>query len=67
MHMIRHQAVSPEGDAFLFSVFLEQAKIIRIVIVAEKYLLPSVSALDDMMGDAGDDDAGDTGHIYSSK
>jgi len=41
---------------------LEKIAVQRIIRILEECLLPAIAALGDMIGDAGDNEAGKTGH-----
>ena len=60
MNMVRHQTINPENEPRLVSVFLEKFEIINSIFVMKKDRLATIPPLNDMMGNTGDDDAGDT-------
>jgi len=60
--VVWHQAIGPAGDALPAALARQQIAIKLIVVIAEKHSLAPVAALRDMMGKAGDDEAGDAGH-----
>ncbi len=65
MHVVRHQRPSPNRDAGVLAVFLQQVEISRVIVVAEERPLAAVAALSDMMRNPTDDAArqtGQTGH-----
>ena len=62
MDVIGHQTPSPHRDSGLPDRRREQIAIGGVVAVRKKDLLPAIAALRDMIGQAGDDDACETGH-----
>jgi len=60
--VVRHQAPGPDLDPALVAPFGHQGELCSVVVVAEEGLLPTVTPLGDVMGDAGGYDAGDSGH-----
>jgi hypothetical protein len=62
MHMVRHQAPSPDLSLRLLRRHAQLIEIKAVIIIGKKHLLAPVAALGDVMGKAGNDDAGETGH-----
>ena len=60
--MVGHQAPGPHLDLGRAAVLRQQIAVERVILVAEKGARAAVAALGDMMRNAGDDDAGETGH-----
>ncbi len=62
VHMVGHQHPGPHLHARGGSVLGHQVAIGAIVVVAEEGLGPTVATLGDVVGDAGEHRAGETGH-----
>lgn len=62
MHVIRHQAERETGDTCRCACFGDQAQVERIIALREEYLLPPVATLRDMVREARNDNAGESGH-----
>ena len=60
--VIGHQAIGPDGDAEPQAGFGEPVPVERVIVRPEEQRLVAIGALRDMMGSAGNDDAGDAGH-----
>jgi hypothetical protein len=67
MHMVRHQAVGPNGDMRGAAAFRQQPAIERVVIVTEEDRLPPVAALRHMMRHASRNDSRQTRHATSTQ
>ncbi len=67
MHVVRHQALGPHRHVGSAAVLAEQVAIERIVEVGKEGASTAVAALGDMVGVAGNDDTGETGHASSSR
>jgi hypothetical protein len=62
VHMVRHQHPGPDLDAGRPAGSGQKVTIEGVVLVAEKGLRPPVAALGHVVGQAGDDNAGQTSH-----
>ena len=62
MHMIGHQAPSPNFDRSSPATGREAVAIEGIVLFAEERALASIATLGDMVRETGDDDTGETSH-----
>jgi len=62
MDMVRHQAIGPDIDGIPIRALLQEGEIVAIVVIRSKDILLIVAPLDDMMGVAGDNTAGQAGH-----
>ena len=62
MRVTGHHAIGPARDTKTATGFGEPFAIERVVAGLEEYLLAPVAPLGDVMGQAGNDDAGDAGH-----
>ena len=60
--MVGHQAISPHRDARLAAALSQQIAVERVVGIAEEPARAAVAALRGVVRQAGDDDAGETGH-----
>jgi hypothetical protein len=60
--MVIHQAVGPDLHAGALALFPQDGLIDKVVILSEEYRLAAVSALNDMMGNIGDDNSSDSWH-----
>ena len=63
--MIRHQAISQDGDLVIRGVFAQQGEVGPVIGVGEKYLGAVISALCHVMRQAGANEAGNSGHCRS--
>jgi hypothetical protein len=63
MHMVGHQAPRPDFDAGRAAMFRQEIAVVRIIGVTEKGPPATIAALGDMVGNARDDNAGETGHV----
>src|SRR5712691_11449449 len=64
--VLGHQAIGPDRDAVLAALARHEIAIELVVAVAKEHPLAPVAALRHMMGQAGDDEAGDAGHGEAS-
>jgi len=60
--VVCHQAVAQYFKPAPDSLVLQHLQVGNAVRVSQEYVLPIVATLGDVMGQAGDDDAGDSGH-----
>ena len=60
VNVIRHQAVAPNREALLCTVVPEQVQVERVVSIFKEDSLATVAALGDVVGDAFQNDAGDS-------
>ena len=67
VHMVRHQHPGPDLDAGRPARRRQKIAIGRVIRIAEEDPRPAVAALRHMMRHAGDDEAGETGHLPSSR
>lgn len=67
--MVRHQAVRPHLEAPPLTLLLEKAQVRAVVLLLETDWLATVAPLGDVVGQAGDTDAGEAGHdtIFSGR
>jgi len=66
MNMIVHQAISPVNDARFLPLILEQLDVKTLIAVAEKYILPPIPSLDDVMWTIWNYDSRKSGHLVYS-
>jgi hypothetical protein len=62
MHVVGHQAERETGHVCCFARVLEQAQIQRAIGIREKHLLSPIPTLRDMVGESGNDHAGESSH-----
>ena len=67
MHVVRHQAVGPAGDAVLAALAGQEIAIEFVVVIAEEHPLAPVAALREVMGKPRDDETSDAGHGRNSR
>ena len=67
MHMIGHQHPTPHRNALRRAMFGEQIAVERVILITKKGLRPPVTALSDMVRDAGNDEAGEAGHAGKAR
>ncbi len=62
MNVVGHQTVSVDRDFTFISVLSQPIEIESTVVIGEKHRLAVVTALDDMLGNSGNMEAGSTRH-----
>jgi len=62
MHVIGHQAISPDLDAGLAALLGQQIGIKVLIPILNEDRLATVSSRRDAVGNAGNNDASDSGH-----
>ena len=65
MHVVGHRAVGPHLDSCLPAVLSQEAAINGVVVFGEKGGKAAIPRPCDVMGNAGNDDARDAGHVIS--
>jgi hypothetical protein len=65
MDVVGHQAISPHLGAGTPAAFGQQVEIKGVVALFEERLVATVAPLGDVMGQAGNDEAGKAGHAES--
>ena len=60
--VIRHEAVRQHAQVEALTLLMENIEVGAVVGGGEEYILAVVAALDDVMRQTGDDDAGDSRH-----
>jgi len=60
--VVRHETVGPDFRSGAVAGLRQEIDIEGVVTLLEEGCSPAVAALGDMMGHAGDDDTGETGH-----
>ena len=63
VHVVGHQAPRPHFDIGGATMLGKEIAVERIVAVGEEGACSAIAALGDMMRQAGNDDAGETGHV----